>query len=87
MATIDEVYAQNVTILANISTLQADVTTIKADVTTIKADVATIKADVATLDDKVDILSGDTTPTNTLDKVLSIERRTKAMEFKIMKGK
>ena len=80
MATIDEVYAQNVTILANIATLQADVTTIKADVTT-------IKADVATLDDKVDILSGDTTLTNTLDKVLSIERRTKAMEFKIMKGK
>lgn len=80
MATIDEVYAQNVTILANIATLQADVTTIKADV-------ATIKADVATLDDKVDILSGDTTPTNMLDKVLSIERRTKAMEFKIMKGR
>lgn len=80
MATIDEVYAQNVTILANIATLQADVTTIKADV-------ATIKADITTLDDKVDILSGDTTPTNTLDKVLGIERRTKAMEFKLMKGR
>ena len=73
MATIDEVYAQNVTIIANIAALQADVDFI---ITSLDA-----------VDTKLDLLSGDTTSTNVLDKVLSIERRTKAMEFKIMKGK
>lgn len=87
MATIDEVYAQNVTILANIATLQADVDSIQTEVASIKSTVITINSNVNTLDNKVDILSGDTTSTNVLDKVLGIERRTKAMEFKIMKGR
>ena len=80
MATIDEVYAQNVTILANIATLQSDITAINTDG-------ATIKSGVNTLDSKVDLLSGDTTTTNVLDKVLGIERRTKTMEFKLLKGR
>ena len=80
MATIDDVYAQNVTILANLATLQTDINTIKTSMTT-------LLSDVETLDNKVDVLSGDTTPTNTLDKVLGIERRVKAMEFKLIKGR
>ena len=87
MATIDDVYAQNVTILANLATLQTDINTLKTDVTSIKNSVTTINTNVNTVDDKIDILSGDTTSTNVLDKVLGIERRTKAMEFKLMKGR
>jgi hypothetical protein len=42
---------------------------------------------VNTIDDKIDLLSGDTTSTNVLDKVLKIERKVSSMEFKVMKGK
>lgn len=73
MATIDEVYAQNVTILANIATLQTSITTLQSKVNTVDA--------------KMDILSGDTTSTNVLDKVLGMDRRVRAIEFKILKIK
>ena len=73
MATIDEVYAQCASLITKVDALQADMDALQSDVNT--------------LDAKVDVLSGDTTPTNTLDKVLSIERRTKAMEFKLLKGR
>ena len=71
--TIDDVYAQNVTILANIATLQASVTALQSKVNTVDA--------------KMDILSGDTTSTNVLDKVLGMDRRVRAIEFKILKIK
>lgn len=80
MATIDEVYAQNVTILSNIATLQTKVNTIDTNVTTLLSKVNTI-------DGKMDILSGDTTSTNVLNKVLGLDRRVRAIEFKILKIK
>ena len=73
MATIDEVYAQNVTILANIATLNTSITTLQSKVNTVDA--------------KMDILSGDTTSTNVLNKVLGVDRRVRAIEFKILKIK
>jgi len=73
MATIDEVYAQCASLITKVDALQADMDALQSAINT--------------LDAKVDVLSGDTTPTNTLDKVLSIERRTKAMEFKLLKGR
>lgn len=78
--TIDDVYAQNVIILANIATLQSKVNTIDTNV------VAT-QSKVNTMDAKIDILSGDTTSTNVLDKVLTMDRRVRAIEFKILKIK
>lgn len=73
MATIDEVYAQNVTILANLATLNTSITTLQSKVNTVDA--------------KMDILSGDTTSTNVLNKVLGVDRRVRAIEFKILKIK
>lgn len=75
-ATIDDVYAQNQTIISAIGTLQTDVDAIKSSL-------ASAQSSINTLDDKIDILSGDTTATNVLDKVLNIEKKVKAMEFKM----
>lgn len=78
--TIDDVYAQNQSIITMLSSIQTDITTLKSDM-------SLTKAAVNTIDDKVDLLSGDTTSTNVLDKVLKIERKVSSMEFKVMKGK
>ena len=76
MATIDDVFAQNETIISAIGTLQTDVDAIKSSL-------ASAQSSINTLDDKIDLLSGDTTATNVLDKVLNIEKKVKAMEFKM----
>lgn len=76
MATIDDVFAQNQTIISAIGTLQTDVDAVKSSL-------ASTQSSINTLDDKVDLLSGDTTATNVLDKVLNIEKKVKAMEFKM----
>ncbi len=80
MATIDDIYAQNQSIITLLNSIQADATTLKSDM-------STTKSAVNTIDDKIDLLSGDTTSTNVLDKVLKIERKVSSMEFKVMKGK
>jgi len=87
MATIDDVYAQCASILTKVDALQADMDALQTEVANIKSMVTAINSNVNTVDDKIDLLSGDTTSTNVLDKVLGIERRTKAMEFKLLKGR
>lgn len=79
-ATIDDVYAQNQSIITMLNSIQTDITTLKSDT-------STIKSAVNIIDDKIDLLSGDTTSTNVLNKVLKIERKVSSMEFKVMKGK
>lgn len=80
MATIDDVYAL-------LQSVDAKVDTLTTTVNTINTNLNTANSKINTIDSKVDLLSGDTTGTNVLDRVISLDRRVRTIEFKIMKGK
>lgn len=79
-ATTDDIYAL-------LQTVNSKLDTLTSKVNTAQTDIATIKSQAIAINDKIDILSGDTTATNVLDKVLAMEKRVKTIEFKVMKGR